>query len=131
MSIRTPLRSWLLTLICVSLLMVRVGGTHLHLCFDGSEPPASFHLLDDGEHHEAPGASAPHLDTDVALGGELLSKAQKSGFDLPLLLLVAAFLWALAQRPIRFAPRLSQFPVYSQPAFLRPPLRGPPSNSYA
>jgi hypothetical protein len=62
----------LIALLCGVLLLTRLGGTHLHLCFDGSEPPISLHVADAGDHH--PGESAPHADQDVALGADLLVK---------------------------------------------------------
>jgi len=117
---------WLLTLLCVTLLMVRVGGAHLHLCFDGKEPPISFHLFDDGLHHGAAGESATHQDADVAVTVDLFSKQHKWGHDLPLMLLVVGLLWALLQTPRRFIAPFFTPTVYAAPAFLRPPLHGPP-----
>lgn len=121
------LHPWLLTLFCVVLLMVRVDGAHLHLCFDGKEPPASFHLADFGFHYgKTPGVDASDQDADVALAGEALAKQDKSSFDLPLVLLAALLLWALLQAPRRFASPLTTPVVSTTPPFLRPPLRGPP-----
>lgn len=124
---RSPTLQWLLTLICVLLLMVRVAGPHLHLCFDGQEAPASFHILDIGLHH-AEGHSAPHQDIDVSLAVDGVSKTGKqlNLDDLPVALLAALLLWVLFQTPRRFLLPLLPAVVPARSAFLRPPLRGPP-----
>ena len=64
---RSGVLPWIL---CAILLLVRVGGPHLHLCFDGSEPPASFHAFDLAGHHGLPGIDASHDDADIALIAE-------------------------------------------------------------
>lgn len=125
--IRLPTLQRLLTLICVLLLTVRVAGPHLHLCFDGQEAPASVHVLDVGVHHTK-GHGAPHQDTDVSLAIDGVSKTGKqvSFDDLPIVLLAALLVWILFQTPRRFVlPPLPAL-VPASPAFLRPPLRGPP-----
>ena len=115
--------SWQLTLLCVALLAGRVSGAHVHLCFDGTEPPSSFHLFDNGMHHAAPDLSALHADVDVSLAGDLLSK-NKSGYDLPLLLLSCGPLFRSRRR---FAyPCLPSTGFPAPPLFLLPPPRGPP-----
>ena len=124
---RSPTLQRLLTLLCVLLLTVRVAGPHLHLCFDGQEAPASFDVLDIGLHHAA-GHSAPHQDTDVSLAVDGVSKTGKqlSFDDLPIVLLAALLAWILFQTPRRFVLPLLPTLVPASPAFLRPPLRGPP-----
>lgn len=121
---RTPSRIWLLTLVCVALLFARLGGAHLHLCFDGSELPASLHVTDSGHHADHHDGQA-HSDRDVSLLGDALTQPGKLGLDLPLLL--AAFWLAV----LVFArPRMIQADpprvTISPPRFCRPPLRGPP-----
>ena len=124
-------RPWLLTLLCVMLLVVRVGGAHLHLCFDGGEPPVSLHLMDNGVHHGAPGMDAAHQDADIAVAGEVLAKFAKLGLDLPVLLLAALLVWSLLQAPRQPAPGYRNPLSVSTARTLRPPLRGPPSHSLA
>lgn len=87
-----PTLQRLLTLMCVLLLIVRVAGPHLHLCFDGQEAPASVHFLDVGLHHTA-SHGAPHRDTDVSLAVDGVSKTGKqiSFDDLPIVLLAACW----------------------------------------
>lgn len=115
---------WLLTLLCVALLVVRVGGAHLHLCFDGGEPPVSLHLMDDAA-HTGPGMQSGHQDMDVALAGEAFAKTAKLGLDLPILLIAALLAWSLFQAPRPSVPGY-RLPLISAVHFLRPPLRGPP-----
>ncbi|MGH7292026.1 MAG: hypothetical protein ACREJT_12490 [Myxococcota bacterium] len=125
------LRTILLTLLCVAVFVVRAGGAHLHLCFDGQEPPASLHVLDIDIHEAGADANAdagmslPHEDLDVALAEQTLSK-YKPALDLPLFLLAALALLLLAQ-PRRRAPVVRTAVARAlAPLFLRPPPRGPP-----
>ena len=112
--------------LCIALLIVRVGGAHLHLCFDGSEPPVSYHAFEDGSAHELPGVDVTHQDADIALAGDLLSKFGKDLIDLPLLLSIAVMLW-LVPRPGRtFGFFRSVRIAHDSPSLLLPPLRGPP-----
>jgi len=112
---------------------MRVGGAHLHLCFDGSEPPATLHLENDGgvhHSHEGQGAMAEveHQDMDVALADDVLVK--KSGLDFDFLALIAAavfLLYSLPQLLCRLSGIELLVPVAAHRAHLRPPLRGPPS----
>jgi len=119
-------RSWLLTLILIALLTLRVGGAHLHLCFDGSEPPASLHLLDDGSHHDEDGASAPHHDVNLSVIDEALTKLGKASWDLPVFVAAAALLLTLLASPALLVTRRVIPPPQSPLYLLRPPLRGPP-----
>lgn len=119
-----PSKVWLLTLICAALLFARLGGAHLHLCLDGSEPPASLHVTDSGHHADHHDGQA-HDDRDVSLVGDVLTKSGKSGFDLPLLL-VAFWLVILLFARLRMTAADPPQPSVSPPRFCRPPLRGPP-----
>ena len=120
--ILTP-RSALLLLVAVALLLTRIGGAHLHLCFDGREAPATMHLEDAGLHHTSPGAGQTHQDLDITAAGGVLSK-----LNLDLLAVVFAVFFfgplLLVARKLVPATRL---PYYSPLLhFIRPPLRGPP-----
>jgi hypothetical protein len=116
-----------IVLLCVAVVALRIGGTHLHLCFDGSEPPLSLHLADSGQHHAGGAATAPHTDQDVSIGSEALVKKTSAGLDFAAL----AFAFTLL---LFFLPRVrSPLPAFFVPprlsparARLRPPLRGPP-----
>lgn len=116
---------WLLTIICVTLLLGRLGGAHIHLCFDGKEPPSGFHLFDDGEHHGPLDTEAAHQDVDVAASGDGLSKG-KFEFDLPLSLLAAGFLLGLLIRTRQFPASGAPRAALAGPLFLLPPSCGPP-----
>lgn len=122
------LQAWILPLLCATLLVGRVAGAHLHLCFDGMEPAKEFHVADLGLHHseESAGAGAPHQDTDVAAIGDLIGKPAKPLFDLPLFLLTFLSLWLLLQPRSSLAPALRPRFTPASFFFLRPPLRGPP-----
>ncbi len=118
-----------MALLCIVMLTVRLAGAHLHLCFDGSEAPASVHLADSGVHHSEPGMLLQHQDVDVSLVGELLSKHGKLALDLAALLGVALLLWDFfagnrAESPLRDRGRFTTSPR----RFTFPPLRGPPPN---
>lgn len=115
-----------LVLLCAMFLAVRVGGSHLHLCYDGAEPLASLHLVDDGLHHGAPDADAGHQDADVPVAAEGLVKAAKLDFDLPLLLLTSLLLWSWLRPTQQPAPGYRNPPAPAAGRYLRPPLRGPP-----
>lgn len=119
------LQNWLLALLCVALLLGRVGDAHLHLCFDGMEPPSSVHLFDFGVHHAEPDLETSHVDVDVAIAGDLLSKS-KFKWHLLLALLVAIVMPGLRRKAHQTGvPFGSRFHPASPP-YLRPPLRGPP-----
>jgi len=113
----------LLALICVTLLIGRIGEAHLHFCLDGQEPSASLHLFDSVVHHSSAGAMTVHDDTDVAITAEPLAKKK---FDwTPLLAALAALVvFAGALRTYRVRGPACAAPA--APAFERPPLRGPP-----
>jgi hypothetical protein len=117
--------------LCTLLLCAQVTGAHLHLCFDGQEPPVQLHLLDTGEIHHDTGFSLPHSDEDIALSDGSSARAKPLHFDLPPALVAAitfdlrpAMAFATARRPA----------LASHPAVrieLPPPARGPPSTSQA
>src|SRR5690348_14830717 len=114
----------LLLLACTILILARTSGAHLHLCFDGTEQPASVHLSEDGDTDLHPGASGTHSDVDVSLIGEALLKKSTGGIDL-LPLLVASFilLGAMLLGSRNPPPRSrSTVRVPVSPFELRPPL---------
>ncbi len=118
------LRTWL-CLALLAMLVVRLGEMHLHLCFDGQEPAATVHVGDSPAHDNDTHADASHSDQDV----ELLSTAviKKAGTDtLDLLFVCLALLLLLPT--LRHAVPLPayRFLAPPKPAYLLPPLRGPP-----
>lgn len=123
------LQIWLLTLLCVTLLLGRVGGSHLHLCFDGKERASSLHLFDIDRHHSGSGMDAPHDDADVAVRGEMMSK-NTFVWTVPPAMLSAIVLFTCLRSPRQFVAPLVARTNSAEPAFLRPPLRGPPRPSF-
>src|ERR1700748_2865001 len=76
-----------LTVLCIAILAMHVSGAHLHLCFDGGDPPASVHLTADVDGQVADkNAGKPHHDSDVSLSGEAVAKKLDSAAALPALL---------------------------------------------
>jgi hypothetical protein len=115
----------IILLLSVTLLVTRIAGTHLHLCFDGMEPPVSMHLLDVDSHD---GSDAAHNDRNVELPGATLAKAASTLADA--LFLFSAVLLCLLLLPdsVRHVRPRSRLAVFLESLkLLRPPLRGPPS----
>lgn len=117
-------RPWIVFFSVLSLLFVSSIGTHLHVCFDGQEPPLSVHVLD-VDHIDLHGNDAAHDDLDI----DPLGKAPPKPFhsDLPVLALAMMF-WILLWRSAAAVPaplRYLSFPR-SLPRYWRPPLRAPP-----
>lgn len=121
------IQRWLVMMLCVILISARVGGAHLHLCFDGQEPPVSMHLADETFDHHQPTYTAAHHDEDISLVADAVAKSTKSKIDLPPALLVALVLLLLLVGQTR-TPflRRSTLRIKAAPACLLPPLRGPP-----
>jgi len=122
---------FLIVTLCVAVVALRIGGLHVHLCMDGSEPPLSLHVADSGIHHldEADGGEA-HADRDMSVATDVVVKKPSGYFDLSLMAAFCALLLFLLARP----RALHAFP--SVPATLRsarnrlrPPLRGPPRHA--
>lgn len=119
------LRVWIVTLM-VTIFAMPVSGAHLHLCFDGQEPAAAMHEVQDGVHHA--GSKVQHHDRDVSVTGSAVIKKADGVLDLPVLLTAAFVLQRLpilssdAPKPSRTATLLSD-----QTVRLLPPSRGPPA----
>jgi hypothetical protein len=120
---------WLIAALCLALVVLRVGGVHLHLCFDGSEPPISYHVADSGIHHlDEHEAGETHSDRDMALGEDVLLKKPAKAQDSLLFLFAFALLLFLLSRSAEPRPAVDA-PARRHPGFSwwRPPLRGPPT----
>ena len=112
--------------LCLALVIVRVGGAHLHLCFDGTEPPVSYHAFEDGSAHELPGFDVTHQDADIALTSDMHSRLGTAFNDLPVLLSIAVMVWLLPRLRRTFVALRSVRIAHDSPSLLLPPLRGPP-----
>lgn len=118
-------RQLLLSLLCVALFGARVGGAHLHLCFDDSEPAVGAHIDAEASHH-ADHHDGTHDDLDISLVGDALAKPGKSLFDTPVLLPAAFWVTALLAQALQIPAGEPARLLASVTHFLRPPLRGPP-----
>lgn len=122
------LRFSLVLLLCTALLAVRTVGDHLHLCFDGTEPPVALHGVDGEFEHELPTAAGGHHDVDVDLFHASLAKGALDTPELVGLLYVT-----LPVPPVvvteRWISRTDEPRPTSLSRYLRPPLRGPPSTT--
>lgn len=113
-----------IALLCASVLFVRGGGMHLHLCFDGNESPTEVHWADGGVHNDAEHASQPHDDQDVGFG-DVVAKTSKGLGDQPVAIFAVSLL--LLVLPLSSErPSLRPAAVHSTPRFFQPPMRGPP-----
>ena len=101
--------------------------SHVHYCFDGSEPAAAVHLVDStAHHHEEPGHSddgIEHDDLDVDVPNQALAKAVK--YDLPA---IPALGWTM---PLDALPGGTladsvDTPPHPHPRYALPQLRAPP-----
>lgn len=122
---RLALQPLFIALLCVSVLFVRAGGMHLHMCLDGQEAPTQVHWADSGMHNDVEHATESHDDRDIDLS-EGVAKTSKGTADFSLAVLVAAILLTLLAVPRQAPPQLQRIFVPEVPRFLRPPLRGPP-----
>ncbi|MBW2281540.1 MAG: hypothetical protein JRG76_14335 [Deltaproteobacteria bacterium] len=114
-------------LLSVALPSVWVAGAHLHLCFDGLEPPVTLHaLVDAGAHagHHAP--DEQHSDSDVGTEASL-TRAPQNGAQALAVAPVAAH--ALTTARSVALPRDVSAPIGDRvsPWSLQPPLRAPPA----
>jgi hypothetical protein len=123
-----PKLRWLIAMLCVAVIVLRVGGTHLHLCFDGDEPPVSLHIADSGIHH-ADEPAGDHSDREITPGADALVKKSSDAVDaLTLALLGAVLLFVVACGRVPLPDFRSPLPAPSR-SRLRPPLRGPPRHA--
>ena len=117
----------LVLLLCSAMLLVlRVGGAHLHVCFDGQEALATVHVLDGGQEHGDDGAPERHQDENLDDGASSLVKNFGADNDAPTLpttdFLAFITLTAATTAPV---DRL-RLPSFDTGARLLPPPRGPP-----
>lgn len=128
----TPFQKACLLLLCISLLLVRVNGAHLHLCFDGEEAPISLHTDDMGTPHTTHELSNPHSDREIYLDGQFLIKKLGGDAAFNLLMWMALpLLWivGMPQQAIGlFIPRRRRTPIALNPVSFafHPPAHAPP-----
>jgi hypothetical protein len=119
---------FLIVTVCMAVLAGRLGGLHVHMCLDGSEPPTSFHVADSGMHHlDEDAAGNAHEDREMPLTSDMAVKKPYAEIDLTLLAVLTTLLLFLLSRQ----RELFDFPslpsrLRSARSRLRPPPRGPP-----
>lgn len=131
MTVSKVLLRALLTLVAIAVIAMPASGVHLHLCFDGSEAPATVHFAEDGNSHNGhahePASHAPHSDTDVELGAPAVAKKVDGAFDLPTSMAVAFVLFRLPAPAPAVLPEIHDGTVIVASAYrILPPLRAPP-----
>jgi hypothetical protein len=114
----------------VAALAVLVAGitnahAHVHLCFDGHDPPAAVYLAEAADHdHSLDEDVACSGDVDIDLQNQALAKTVKHD----LLAIEPLIAWTLAFEPHAACP----LPVSARarpvpaPPYTHPPLRAPP-----
>lgn len=117
-----------LWLVLIAFLAIRLGDAHLHLCFDGQEPPASVHMADGSVHDDAHHVDSEHNDRDIQVFDAALVKKASGQADVLAALFVASILLLLIPPAAeRFVRRPNDPSSFVRTRFaLRPPLRGPP-----
>lgn len=113
-------------LVALMFVVLRTADAHVHLCFDGKEPPTSMHVADAADHPCETDSAMGHAgDKDVPLSPDGLAK--KPLPNSVWLAFAVAFVW----QP---TPEVRDEPIYGPPQTdaIRPPLyrlpppRGPP-----
>lgn len=95
-------------LFCVVLLAVRIGGAHLHLCFDGMEPPLAVHAGEQIGHDDHHGPQ--HSDADLNLLDSGIAKTFVQVLSAPALLAAIAIL--VLHIVVRRTPALAYHPPF-------------------
>lgn len=128
-------RKAIIALLIAAFLTTRLMGLHLHLCFDGTEPPVSLQwqtndvadAADNLQQADFQSANPVTMeDVDIDLLGNVLPELAKLALDLVVLPVVFSLL-LLARRPSVPQPQLADLlPVPFARPRIRPPLRAPP-----
>ncbi len=128
MWLRSRSARFLLWAVVLAVLTVRASDTHLHLCFDGQEPPTTVHFADASVHHDEAHDGENHADKDFdPLVGLLLKHGgTDSDLALPTCVVAAVLLLPPVSDAVPAAPHSLPADV-GPPLHLRPPLRGPPA----
>lgn len=106
--------SWI-WLLCIVLLAVRIGGAHLHLCFDGMEPPLAVHAgepMGHDAHHDE-----QHSDADLNLLDNGIAKTFAQANIAPALIAALIVLF------VRLTSTGTPISIYRPPFFRFIPLR--------
>jgi hypothetical protein len=113
----------------ILVVLMRMGGAHLHYCLDGTEAPVSLHMDSDGGVHHSLGVESQvsHSDIDVSITEDVPVKKSTLAFDLLALLFALPFLAQYFVQQRRIVPSLEDALIPVNPrSYGIPPLRGPP-----
>ena len=121
---RWSIRHWLANLMCATLLVASVDGTHLHLCLDGQDSARTLRMGPDISSQA--GIGAPHNDVDLALASDLFAKPGKGELKPPPAL-PGAPLSVLVDATQSDAPTGHVAVFRTSSPLLLPPPRGPPA----
>ncbi len=111
----------------IAFLATRLVDVHLHLCFDGQEPPTTVHVSNGAVDSDAHHADESHSDRNVNVFDAVLVKKLADPSDALIPVLASALLLLLLPVRGRCVPRMAQAPlVVRSLLLLKPPLRGPP-----
>jgi hypothetical protein len=121
-------RRWVwVAAVAVLLAGITNAHAHVHLCFDGQEPPTAVHLYDfndDGDHLQDHGVAPHHEDVDVNLQSQALAKTVK--YDLTAIEAVVAWTFVFERQAPSVLPARADTPPRPAPLYSHPPLRAPP-----
>lgn len=114
-------------LVLIAFFATRLADVHLHLCFDGQEPPSAVHVADGAVHDDAHHIDKDHADRDVDMFDAVLLKKLADPSDALVAVFVAALLLSAVSTRTLLVPLASEPPIDLRSLLLlRPPLRGPP-----
>jgi hypothetical protein len=119
----TRLLTWIVLL---TVLAVRAGDTHMHLCFDGQEPPITIHSADASVHNDEDHDGKGHSDQDVEPFVAVSAKCHHHDGDAAPPIHVAASVF-VPPSDGQTAPATDPALPTDPPFHLRPPPRGPPA----
>jgi hypothetical protein len=117
---------WPITLAALAVLFAGLTNAHahVHLCFDGREPPASIHGAHDGNVHHEHEQKGDHDDLDIDLDEQALAKAFK--LELPAITAPAIHVFAATEPSTSVSIADPGDRPSTDPPFSRPYLRAPP-----
>ena len=115
----------LLWVIAFALLIVRTADAHVHLCFDGQEPPSSVYMFNDTPDYD--GADSTRQDQDIDALGPVLVKKMAHADTLSPIPVTGVVLILVPQQRDSQRELSTQNPSPKLADLFLPLLRGPPA----
>jgi hypothetical protein len=125
MTARSQPRLLLLAVLCAAVLLPRLSGPYLQLCWDGADPPVELHMSAWVAGDLQSGTAHNDEDQIVDLSQLSAGKVWPPSLDGALFLIFLVML--VSPRRTSLLPLLRTIRVPESALFLRPPLRGPPT----